>query len=242
MTDRHNWGPQQWAEYIIAAHGRTVASIVETGKRWGEYREAVHADKQTGWGDKVFDLTGYKKRSANRHILIHEKLSPIGTRYSELPSSWRALSELALLDTDRIEALLDAGLVTRSSTRQDIVIAVKLAKDILPRDFRVRYGRDYYDDLQQAMADYRAAADAARDEAESPASDGGTGAEDAETTGRKPGVDPRVRAVRNKLRGFNKWIDSAEKPFEHPDARKEMVGFIKRWARELGLTVTEKSG
>lgn len=236
MAERHNWGPQQWAEYIIAAHGRTVASIVETGKRWGEYRAAVHAEKQTGWGDKVFDLTGYGKRSANRHILIHEKLSPIGTRYADLPSSWRALSELARLDTDKIEALIDAGLVTRASTRKDIVTAVKLAKDILPRDFRINYGKDYYDGLRQAMLDFQAATDAAKGETAEPDGDA------PKPAAPQSGADPRVRAVRNKLRGFNKWVENTEDPFEHPDARREMVGFIKQWAGQLGLTVTDKSG
>ncbi|RVU34145.1 hypothetical protein EOI86_23840 [Hwanghaeella grinnelliae] len=236
MTERHNWGPHQWADYIIAAHGRTVASIVETGKRWGEYRAAVHAEKQIGWGDKVFDLTGYGKRSANRHILIHEKLSPIGTRYAELPSSWRALSELARLDTDKIETLLDAGLVTRSSTRKDIVAAVTLARDILPQDFRIAFGGDYCDDLREAMADFQAVTEVAKGET----TKGSSAPPDAAVPA--AGADPRVRSVLNRLRGFNKWVDTAENPFDHPDARREMVGFIKHWAGELGLTVTEKPG
>lgn len=240
MVERHNWGPHQWADYIIAAHGRTVASIVETGKRWGEYRAAVHAEKQTGWGDKVFDLTGYGKRSANRHILVHEKLSPIGTRYADLPSSWRALSELARLDTDKIEALLDAGLITRSSTRKDIVTAVKLAKDILPQDFRIKYGKDYCDDLREALADVLAATDAAKSETAKPVANENAASEDPHRA--SSAVDPRVKAVRAKLRGFNNWVEKAEKPFDHPDARREMVGFIKQWADELGLSVTEKTG
>ena len=240
MTERHNWGPHQWADYIIAAHGRTVASIVETGKRWGEYREAVHAEKQIGWGDKVFDLTGYGKRSANRHILIHEKLSPIGTRFSELPSSWRALSELALLDTDKIEALLDAGLVARSSTRKDIVAAVKLAKDILPQDFRIKFGKDYYDDLRDAMTEFLAVANAAKGETAKPGAN-----ENSEGEGPIPAAaeaDPRVRAVRNKLRGFNLWAEKTGKPFEHPDARREMVNFITHWAGRFGLSVKADNG
>lgn len=237
MAERHNWGPQQWADYIIAAHGRTVASIVETGKRWGEYREAIHADKQIGWGDKVFDLTGYGKRSANRHILIHEKLSPIGTRFSELPSSWRALSELAVLDVDKIEALLDAGLVSRSSTRNDIVTAVKVAKDILPQDFRIEFGKDYYQDLKEAVLDFEVITEAARTGTAKPAPC-------AEPTVREerpaPEIDLRVQTIRDMAREFDKRIAKTEQPFEHPDARDAMVGFIKHWADQLGLIVTDK--
>ena len=240
MTERHNWGPHQWADYIIAAHGRTVASIVETGKRWGQYRMAVHAEKQVGWGDKVFDLTGYGKRSANRHILIHEKLSPIGTRYAELPSSWRALSELARLDTDKIEALLDAGLVTRTSTRKDIVTSAKLARDILPQDFRIAFGGDYYDDLREAMADFQAATEAAKGEPAKPDADENSQGESPDRA--VSGPDPRVKAVLNWQRGFNKWVENTENPFEHPEARKAMVNFINQWAGEFGLSVSEKAG
>lgn len=234
MTERHNWGAQQWADYIIAAHGRTVASIVETGKRWGEYRATVHADKQVGWGDAVFDLTGYGKRSANRHILIHEKLSPIGTRFSELPSSWRALSELARLDTDQILALLDASLVARSSTREDIVTAVKVATDILPQDFRIAFGKDYYEELKEAILDYEAVDAAARSEPR-PANDQwvekGNGKE----------IDPRARTLRTMQRKYLKWIDTTENPFEDPDARQMAESFVMELADRLGLTVVDKS-
>lgn len=234
MTERHNWGPQQWAEYIIAAHGRTVASIVETGKRWSEYREVIHADKQIGWGDKVFDLTGYGKRSANRHILIHEKLSPIGTRFSELPSSWRALSELALLDTDKIEAVLDAGLVTRSSTRKDIVIAVKVAKEILPQDFRIAFGGEYYEDLQDSVLDYRVMTDAVKGETD-------ISGKTRKAPPEKPETDPRVRTIRDMQRKYLEWVDNTEEPFEEPSARRMAKDFVIELGRRLGLTVLDSA-
>lgn len=237
MSDRHNWGPQQWADYIIAAHGRTVASIVETGKRWREYRDAIHAEKQIGWGERVFDLTGYGKRSANRHILIHEKLSPIGTRFSDLPSSWRGLSELAALDTDGIEALLDAGLVTRSSTRKDIVFAVKLAKDILPQDFRMKFGSDYCAELKEAAAEFQAVTVSVKNETEP--GDAMVPGKRADAAGAE---DPRVRTIRDITRAFEKKIAQTDMILEHPEARDAMVGFIKHWAGQLGLSVSEKNG
>lgn len=246
MDVRHNWGPQEWAEYIIEAHGNTVASIVETGKRFAEAKEAM-PDEKMGWGKGGWrkfceEMTGYSQPSAYMHMHVSALLITIGNnKWASMPSSWRTLYQLCQLETDQIVTLLDAGLIKRDSTRADVVFAVKQYK-ALDASFRKKFGDDWVEELEEHVMEYGLRTnmidgeDIDPDQVEEEEPEAAPEEHLAEEP--RDEDDPRDVALLKLNRDLIMWAENTEDPFGSDRGRVAAEGVLKFLAHKLGYKLT----
>ncbi len=112
----------QWAEKITARYQDSVAAILDVGRYLIQAKaQLVHGE----FGLLVEQDLPFSWRTANRFIVIAE--NPVlanSTHGSNLPTSWRTLSELAKLPEEILEEALDAGRITPELQRKEVAALI----------------------------------------------------------------------------------------------------------------------
>jgi hypothetical protein len=109
----------EWAEVIRADFGRSVESIIATGRHLVEAR----IDVDHGEWLPLLERIGIGERTAQRFMFIADNLRLANpTRVSHLPAAWGTLYELAKLPPDVLEKRIADGTITPESTRKEIAL------------------------------------------------------------------------------------------------------------------------
>jgi hypothetical protein len=246
---RHNWGTAQYFEEINQVASRGVRDIMYLGELFKEAKEQFYTERgvQTGWGTECQRTTGFKERAVQQFILINEKLRNMLRDFEhQLPVSWGTLSYLASLPSDEARLLLREGIVTRDMTRAEMIFAVKQCKE-LSKEFRLKFGADYFDELEDHIIErglrdgaiegegLELVRDAPADAKVADLHKDAEQLEDAEETEEEEDYGEMI--VRSIVRNLDTAIINHTDLFKaRPKARSNFLGWLQHHKSELGIT------
>ena len=109
---------KQWAEKILARYQESVIAIVDVGRHLIQAKEELeHGD----FGELIQTDLPFSWRTAN--LLMKIARNPVLSNShhgSNLPASWRTLSELARLPEEVLEEALTTGRITPELKRKEV--------------------------------------------------------------------------------------------------------------------------
>jgi site-specific DNA-methyltransferase (adenine-specific) len=151
MTDainKHNWGPDEWANAIRQVHGNSVDAIINEGQLWREAHRA-YLTKPRRWGRRWDEWCKDEFRLSQPTVSQYEALAEnlIGSANDirqKLPASWFTLYHVAMLRRDRPKVFNKAiadGRITPETTREQI-------KEIIAETKRGQRKKREHDDAQ----------------------------------------------------------------------------------------------
>ena len=119
----------EWAGYVAEAWQDAVESIITSGRRIAEALDRLpHGTKA-----EFYEALPFSMQTARKLVQIaeHPVLSNLA-HVRVLPAAWGTLAELAKLDPERLEDLIDRGVIRPDLTRSDAVDMVR-ATDLTAR-------------------------------------------------------------------------------------------------------------
>lgn len=109
------WSPDEAARYVIDAYAKSVAAVVETGRRLVEAKQSLPHGQ---WLPMV-KLLPFSERTAQdlMRIALHDAIAN-AQHAADLPSSWTTLAVLAQLPPDEVAQRVKAKQITPEITRK----------------------------------------------------------------------------------------------------------------------------